>query len=199
MSVIEWDNLRAALTKAALQVKVDAQTNLTKTRPIRQNDGKVRNTKQSTSGALLRSITPGELKADGNKFSIELAPNMEYYGYFIDQGVAGLRYRPSESTPYSFRNPYFGKEMIRSLMKWFRYKRIRIRDEKGRFAKGKLKSKAYESLAFAVARSIKTKGIARSQFFSAPLNKMTEQLPEYLEYAIVQDFDNYMTKLFAEK
>jgi hypothetical protein len=198
MSVIKWDNLRGALQRAALVVRVDAQTNLTKTRAIRQNDGKIRQTKQSATGTLLRSLKEGELTADGNVFSISLAPDMEYYGYFIDEGVAGLRHRPSVSTPYSFKNPYFGKAMISSLMKWFRYKRIRIRDEKGRFAKGKLKSKAYESLAFAIARSIKYKGIARSEFLTQPMTKMQEQLPDFLEEAILKDFDNYMTELFKK-
>ena len=66
-------------------------------------------------------------------------------------------------------------------------KRIRLRDEKGRYTKG-----TYKSIGFILARSIKEKGIKPSLFFTKPFEKAFERLPADLVDKFNLDLDDLL-------
>jgi hypothetical protein len=104
---------------------------------------------------------------------------MEDYGVFQDSGVSGVKKK--YNTPYSYKDKMPPPS---SLDKWIVRKGLKgIRDEKGRFIKRK-------SLQFIIARSIYTKGIKPSLFFTKPFNKAFGNLDKALEIAYSKDLEN---------
>ena len=67
---------------------------------------------------------------------------------------------------------------LEAIKKWIRVKPIFFRDEKGRFTRGSLNSKA-----FLIARSIKEKGYKGINFLTKAENEVINQLVELGEEA----------------
>ena len=146
------------LEKWAKYVVKQARTNLTK-------QGK------NTSKNLYNSIdyTP-KVEPDGIRILFEMLD----YGEFQDKGVRGAKsYYADEATagsPYKFGTGSFagqGDRFRKSIDRWMVKKNVfnkSIRDKKGRFIPRK-------SLAYLITRSIYSKGIRASMFFTKPFEK----------------------------
>lgn len=110
-----------------------------------------------------------------------LSFEMEDYGKFQDKGVSGTKKK--YNTPYSYKskggkNGLKGMPPPSKLDKWIVRKGIAPRN-KGKFTTRK-------SIQFAIARSIHTKGIKPSLFFTKPFERAFKRLPDELveAYAI---------------
>ncbi len=114
---------------------------------------------------------------------------MEGYAKFVDQGVKGadpniitewtknrgkegsksVRKKPiigkqkAPRSPYSYTNKYPPAETIAS---WAKKKNFRLRDDKGRFAKG-----GYKSIGYVLSKFIFAQGMAPSMFLTDALNE----------------------------
>ena len=121
-----------------------------------------------------------DLEVGSNSFSLSLL--MEDYGNFQDKGVSGneIKY----NTPYSFKDKM---PPVKPLAEWAKKRRIRLRDDKGRFTKGN-----YNTIGFLIARSIKRKGIKPSLFFTKPFEKHFEKLPQEVIEAFALDIEQFL-------
>lgn len=190
--MLKLDNIKMALEKAAREVVRQAKLNLGATQTIIQNDGKARRKRIDASGNLRNSLRISEIENVKGEFTIGIL--MDYYGKFVDKGVSGTQFQTPEESPYSFKNEGVSAEMQYSIFQWMRTKRIRLRDV-GKFKKGGITSKSYESLAYVIARSVKRKGINQTHFITNPFNLMDAQLPEKLQEALSLDIENYLVSL----
>ncbi len=102
------------------------------------------------------------------------------YAPFLHWGVDGTR--KSQKSPF-FK---FKKQPPSSVFKmWIKQKRIRLRDEKGRFKK---QSEAnMNSAAFLMARSVKRKGIVGLRFYEKAFVSVQARFAKKVPDAIVQD------------
>jgi len=91
------------------------------------------------------------------------------YATFVDKGVSGTKttrtyhnvFGKRERSPFKYTNK---QPPASALDKWIVRKNLKgTRDEKGRFVSRK-------SLQYLIARSIKSKGLAASSFFSKPMS-----------------------------
>ena len=111
-----------------------------------------------------------------------LSFEMEDYGKFQDKGVRGKSSSAkAPNSPFRFGTGS-GKEggLTNSINKWVKRKGFQFRDKKsGRFL-------SYDSTAFLITRSIYTKGIKPSLFFTKPFERAFKRLPDELveAYAI---------------
>ena len=166
---------RDILEKFAKYVVKQSRTNLTK-------QGK------NTSKKLYNSIKYVP-KDDGLRILFEMLD----YGEFQDKGVRGKNsYYADEATaesPYKFGTGSFagqGDKFRKSIDKWMVKKNVfnkSIRDKKGRFIPRK-------SLAYLITRSIYSKGIRASMFFTKPFEKAYNDLPPELRIGFVKDIEN---------
>ncbi|MFZ2725519.1 MAG: hypothetical protein WAX77_04665 [Methylococcaceae bacterium] len=123
----------------------------------------------NASGKLARSLT-GSI--DGKVITFE----MEYYGQFVNDGREGSVKFPPEQ----------------KIKTWLNQRKIKIRDEKGQFAKGG------KGLSFLIGRKIKTFGIPPTGFFTNAFMKAWDKLPFDLDNAIAEDMDIIIDKLNSE-
>jgi hypothetical protein len=115
------------------------------------------------------------------------------YGEFQDKGVRGAKsYYADQATaesPYKFGTGSFagqGEQFRKSIDRWMVKKNVfnkSIRDKKGRFIPRK-------SLAYLITRSIYSKGIRASMFFTKPFEKAYENLTPELRQAFIYDIEN---------
>lgn len=125
-------------------------------------------------GALKESIRYDLDVYKSNNFS--LAFFMNEYGLFQDKGVSGVFRKFLTKFKYTTMrtaSPNVAGSHAAGLLPWVRKKRIRLRDESGRFVKG-----TYENAAFVIARSIKKKGIRPTLFFTTPFEAAFADLPD---------------------
>ena len=104
---------------------------------------------------------------------------MAPYGKFVDKGVSGKEKK--YSTPYAYKNK---KPPMKPLMEWAKARNFRLRDEKGRFAKGN-----YKTIAFILQNSIYKKGIAPSMFFTRPFNLAYDRFGDDVTKAFLKDLE----------
>ena len=148
------------LEKYARYVIQQARTNLTK--------------KDSNSSKNLYNSL--DYKIEGTKVTFESLK----YGPFIDQGVRGKNhdYAESKSSPFKYRNKMPPSSVFD---KWIRQRGIKGRDKKtGRFITNK-------SLTFLIARSIQSKGIRATMFFTKPFEKGIDKYSDEMIEALLND------------
>jgi len=172
---MELKESREILEKFAKYVVRQARTNLTK-------QGK------NTSKNLYNSIKYVP-KDNGLRILFEMLD----YGEFQDKGVRGAKsYYADQATaesPYKFGTGNFkgqGEQFRKSIDRWMVKKNVfnkSIRDKKGRFIPRK-------SLAYLITRSIYSKGIRASMFFTKPFEKAYENLTPELRQAFIYDIEN---------
>lgn len=123
-----------------------------------------------------------ELKVSkANSFSLSFM--MEDYGKFIDKGVKGRDSSlKAPNSPYQFKNKM---PPLKSLDGWIVKRGIATRDKKGRFV-------SREGLKFAIAKSIQTKGIETTNFFTKPFENAFKRLPEDIINAYALDLENLL-------
>ena len=133
-----------------------------------------------TNGALKSSLK-GYVKESKN--SIQISFEMESYGAFVDQGVKGNKSsnkgNKQNQSPFKFgtNSSLIGKAkggMSGIMTKWVKQKGFQWKDKKtGRFM-------SYKSMGYIIARSIYSKGLKPSLFFTKPFEKYYNQLPDEL-------------------
>jgi hypothetical protein len=111
--------------------------------------------KRTASGGLKQSIAPRtRVFVGGMVVEIEAAD----YAKFIDKGVDGLEVK--HGSPYSFKTPYAGRKMADEIRQWIPAKGAMLPEG----------FRSYESFSYAIATSVKKKGIKPTPFISDTFN-----------------------------
>ena len=149
--------------------------------------------KKKASNGLYDSIGY-DLKVHKQSFSLSFV--MEEYGMFVDRGVRGSNpslvkngKQKAPLAPYTFRNKM---PPLKAILPWVKLKKLRLRDEKGKFKKGN-----YRSIAFMVQRSVFAQGIRPTMFFTKPFASAFKNLPEELVESFgldIKDFFDFTKK-----
>ena len=165
------NNVKDSLNKFAKYVVQQSRSNLTKG-------------KKNVSKSLYNSIDY-DLTVSPNSFSLSFI--MDEYGMYQDKGVSGTEKK--YNTPFKYTNKM---PPIKPLADWAKFKNIRLRDEKGKFAKGN-----YKTIGFLISRSIYRKGIKPSLFFTKPFERSFKNLPDEVVKAFaleIEDLLDFSTK-----
>lgn len=154
-----------------------------------------------SSGDLLSDLT-FEFEAGNNTYTISIgypkeSKAAEYYDY-VNKGVRGY-VSGSPNSRYKFNSPYPSKKMALSILKWT--KKLTIREKydanvnKTKFGKKRAsvtkmvdEAKSKKRLAYAIASSIKKKGIKKSRFFD-----------DALDFTFGQEFVNGLSKIYGKQ
>ena len=160
---MQLKEVQKALNNFGKFVVQQARTRLTKGR-------------KNVSKKLYNSL---DYKINATEDSISVIFEMEDYGKFQDQGVSGTKQK--YNTPFSYKSKMppskaFSQFVVRKNIKG-------SRDEKGRFVKRK-------TLHYLIARSIFTRGIKPSMFFTKPFNQAFDKLPPELQDKFGIDLEN---------
>lgn len=120
-----------------------------------------------------------------------------FYWKFIDGGVKGTK---SGSGVFSFKNDFVGKKMLKAIQRWVKEEGIRGKaDTKYRIPGKEFKrenfrksisansAKENKSLAWAIAKSIKQKGLKQTRFVGNAIKTVTPMIDEELKAALVID------------
>ena len=169
----------------AAKVRKDARANLTR-------KGK------RVSSDLYKSLDY-TVEFDNDK---DVTPNIKFfaaeYADFVDQGVKGKKSAlKAPLSPFRFGSGNFrgsGDDFKKRIDDWIRSKNLFLRDDKGRFKKGGIKS-----LSFLIRRSIYNKGISPTYFFSNPFEREFKKFPKQISDAIAQDLDDMIQDGFTNK
>lgn len=144
--------------------------------------------KKNSSKKLYDSIK-GDIKTMPN--SLRVYFDMADYGFYQDKGVSGTKRK--YDTPFSYTNKM---PPPKAFDKWIVKKGIAPRKKDGKFTTRK-------GLQFAIARSIFTKGIKPSLFFTKPFEQAFKNLPNELIEAYgleaEETFDTIMKENFKIK
>ena len=165
------NNVKDSLNKFAKYVVQQSRSNLTKG-------------KKNVSKSLYNSIDY-DLTVSPNSFSLSFI--MDEYGMYQDKGVSGTEKK--YNTPFKYTNKM---PPIKPLADWAKFKNIRLRDAKGKFAKGN-----YKTIGFLISRSIYRKGIKPSLFFTKPFERSFKNLPDEVVKAFaleIEDLLDFTTK-----
>ena len=178
---MEFKQIEKTLTKYARYVIQQARSNLTKG-------------KHNASKDLYNSLRY-ELDKEKDAFLIEFL--MEDYGKFQDKGVSGIKSSYMRSGKSIFDTNFrFGSGtgskggLTRGIDKWLKLKKFQFRDKKGRFM-------SYKSMRYIIVRSIYSKGLKQTLFFSNPFNKGLQKYGDELLRAFALDIENSL--IFGEK
>ena len=116
---------------------------------------------------------------ENTETGIKVSFDMNDYGAYLDQGVSGTKKK--YNTPFSYTNK---KPPMQSLLEWIKVRRIRFRDDKGKFTKG-----SYKNIAFVIQRSIYEKGIKPSLFFTRPFNLGVDRYESQILKSFLDDLE----------
>ncbi len=179
------EEVREILKKFASKVIVEAKSNLKKA-------------DIDTSSSLSNSLT-FDFPEDEKSFILQFLGN--HYGKFVDKGVKGaINPRSGDEAakqPYDQKKVYaFTNKMPppSKLDKWIVRKGLAPR-QNGRFTGRKIDTVGFKkSIQFLVARSIYSKGIKASLFFTKPFEKHLKTL----EKELFKEFDISIDKVFKK-
>lgn len=157
---MQKDEIQKALDRFKDHIIAQAKRNLT-------------NKDKNVSKKLYNSIE-GEVKVFPN--SIGMYFSMEEYGAYQDLGIKGKNSASkAPQSPYRFGSGTGKKGGLTAAMeKWVTQRRIQFKDRKS----GKFMS--YKSTAWLMTRSIYSKGIKPSLFFTKPFEAAYKNLPNEL-------------------
>ena len=79
---------------------------------------------------------------------------------------------------------------VEKMSAWAKTKRLRLRDEKGRFAKGN-----YKAIGYIVANNIYSRGLKPTMFFTAPYRNALQKYDQPFAAAIAQDIATQVAKV----
>tara|TARA_B110000285_G_scaffold34050_2_gene35967 strand:+ start:3454 stop:4029 length:576 start_codon:yes stop_codon:yes gene_type:complete len=153
-----------------------------------------------SKGNLEKSITFSEVEANKNSIAIQFI--MEEYGLYQDKGVKGAinpytganaakEYK--QGVTYQFgtgSGTGRGGGLRKSIEKWVEKKRFQfqVRNKKGKI--GQFMS--YKATASLISRSIWSKGIKPTLFFTKPFEKAYKKLPKEIEQVFGLDVASFM-------
>jgi len=136
-------------------------------------------------GALANSIDFFVIRKGG---SVTIRFKMADYGKYVDKGVSGNKVRrtftdidgKTKTSPFKYTTKQPPSGIIE---RWIKRKGLKGRDKKGRFI-------THKSLSFAIARSIKKKGIQGISFFQKPMMLGMKEFGDKFGSAIKEDILN---------
>ena len=142
---------------------------------------------RNVSKRLYNSIK-GEVTINSERTTVKFF--MEKYGDFQDQGVKGKNSSAkAPNSPFKFGSGR-GKEggLSQSIQKWVEARRFQFKDRKtGKFM-------SYRATAFLITRSIYSKGLKPTLFFTKPYQAALKNLPDDL----AKEYGLEVKKLFKE-
>jgi len=142
---------------------------------------------RNVSKRLYNSIK-GEVTINSERTTVKFF--MEKYGDFQDQGVKGKNSSAkAPNSPFKFGSGR-GKAggLTESIQKWVEARRFQFKDRKS----GKFLS--YRATAFLITRSIYSKGLKPTLFFTKPYQAALKNLPDEL----AKEYGLEVKKLFKE-
>ena len=142
---------------------------------------------RNVSKRLYNSIK-GEVTINSERTTVKFF--MEKYGDFQDQGVKGKNSSAkAPNSPFKFGSGR-GKAggLTESIQKWVEARRFQFKDRKS----GKFLS--YRATAFLITRSIYSKGLKPTLFFTKPYQAALKNLPQEL----AKEYGLEVKKLFKE-
>lgn len=115
------------------------------------------------------------------------------YAAFIHWGVNGTR--KNQNAPYSFKKENPSQGHVDSIYQWMKDKPVRLRTAGGQFKRqSKYRSERTgkmvdpkRSVAYAIAKSIKRKGIVGLRYYVRALESMVPRFQDKLGQSLVQD------------
>ena len=142
--------------------------------PSRAYNGTIKrgNSPRKASGSLIKGLSVDwavDFEQGDPLLVVSFDTNPDFLAQIIDQG----------------RKPSLSYPPLEAIKKWIRVKPVYWRDERGRFKRATLESKA-----FLIARSIKEKGFAGINFLTKAEQEVIDQLTELGEEAAAQYFEN---------
>lgn len=186
---MQFLNVNQVLQKWGKYVVQQSRSNLTKA-------------KKGYENKLYKSLGYNVLE---KKNATEVSFTMLDYGKFVDKGVRGKD--PSKVSPNAkitgqqapnsiYR---FGSgsargtwdSFVEKMSVWAKSKRLRLRDKKGKFAKGN-----YEAIGYIVAKNIYSRGIKPTMFFTKPYERAFIKYDKDLAIAIGMDMANEIKEQF---
>lgn len=142
---------------------------------------------RNVSKRLYNSIK-GEITINSERTTVKFF--MEKYGDFQDQGVKGKNSSAkAPNSPFKFGSGR-GKAggLTQAIQKWVEARRFQFKDRKS----GKFMS--YRATAFLITRSIYSKGLKPTLFFTKPYQAALKNLPDEL----AKEYGLEVKKLFKE-
>lgn len=126
--------------------------------------------KKNVSKALYKSI---DYEVQVMENSINFNFLMEEYGEWVDKGRKAGKMPPIKNSKGE------------GILKWVEQRKIQFRDNRGRF-------ESYNSTAWAIAMSIKKRGIPPTKFYSRPFRLGFAKLPQELTQAYALDVEDFL-------
>jgi hypothetical protein len=172
---------------------------------IQQSRSNLSKSNKNVNKKLYNSLN-SEIEVGANSF--RLAFLMEDYGKFVDKGVRGkdpskvspnakIKGQQAPQSEYKFGSGNFKGQwgdFTGKLEKWVKSKNLRLRDSKGRFTQGNVKT-----IAQIVARNIYARGIKPSLFFTKPFEAAFQNLPDELVEAYGLDVEQFLQYTINKK
>ena len=148
--------------------------------------------RQNTSGKLRDSL---KSTVKESKNSVQISFEMEEYGFYQDRGVKGKKSGKSlDGYKYTDKMP-----PPKAFDKWVIRKGIAPRNNKGQFKGRSISSVGFrKSITFLIARSIYSKGIKPSLFFTKPFEKFFKRLPDELVDKYGLEVENLFDQITKE-
>lgn len=148
------------------------------------------------SGALSESmkILDPRITRGGKNISIDI--ELLYYYKFIDGGVKGTK---GGAGKYAFKNDGVGKKMRNEIRKWIIREGLKHKSDKyspitKREGKRKSITETSNQVAYVIARSIKQKGLKRTNFLAKAVKTARNNSRELLSKGFKVDIINALPK-----
>lgn len=148
-------------------------------------------------GFLSESLLAGDPVVNGKNMRVDIY--MNFYGRFINKGVKGTK-SGSSKVGYSFKNDIVGKNMLAAIKAWLDRGKLSTSNVKKYTPHGnhERKMKGLGSLAeadasYAVARSIKQKGIKPTGFMDMAISTTQRKVQDRLGAALKIDITNSLS------
>ena len=175
------------------QSEVQQELELFKKRVIQQAKSNLTKMKKNASGNLHKNLKGEVTVFSTGNFALEF--DLGKYGEFQDKGVKGadpskvsknakIKGQQAPNSPYSFKNK---RPPSKPLSDWAKKRNLRLRNEKGQYAKG-----SYKTLGMIIAKNIWARGLKPSLFFTKPFENEYKKLSDDLVTAFGLDIDEFL-------
>jgi hypothetical protein len=180
---VQLSEVEATMLDMAILFKTTAQDELSAKQAIDSN-------------SLAESIQFEQVKFFGGVYSVDI--NVLDYYKFVNKGVKGTQGGPN--SPYAFKNNFVSKSFMLSIRKWIIRHGLKSnskpakRNPLGTEAKTKNFTESTNAMAYAVATSIKKKGLKPTGFWDKAETVTQAQMEKSLGNAFAIDIVNEIVK-----